>query len=147
MLFELLTGQKPFEGVNFAMLFEQHLHKKAPRVIDFVPDCPEPLSDIIDSLLEKDPDKRPFNARAVQGVLSELLASHGLKTSGVPVADGSTDDVAAANVVEQEVIDPGMSSLKRKIQPETRPEASWKFLAILAAGVAVVLAIAATQGD
>lgn len=146
LLFELLTGQKPFEGVNFAMLFEQHLHKQAPRVTEFVPDCPEPLSNIIDSLLEKDPDQRPFNARAVQGVLAELLASHGLRTSGVPVADGSSDDVAAANVVEQEVIDPGMSSLKRKIQPETRPEASWKFLVVLAAVIVVVLVVAATQG-
>ncbi|MEM7560964.1 MAG: hypothetical protein AAF394_17710, partial [Planctomycetota bacterium] len=82
----------------------------------------------------------------VQGVLSELLASHGLKTSGVPVADGSSGDVAAANVVEQEVIDPGMSSLKRKIQPETRPEASWKFLVVLAAVIVVVLVVAATQG-
>ncbi len=47
VLFELLCGQKPFAGTNFAVLFEQHLRKPAPRVTEFVSDCPPALADTI----------------------------------------------------------------------------------------------------
>ncbi|MEM7476545.1 MAG: serine/threonine-protein kinase, partial [Planctomycetota bacterium] len=146
VLFEFLTGHKPFEGVNFAILFEQHLHKRAPRVTEYIPDCPERLADVVEELLEKDPDKRPFNARAVQGVLSELLASYGLNAEGSPVSPNN-EDVGAANVTEQDVIDPGMSSLRRKIAPSDRPEVSWKAFIALGLLVLVILLLANFAGN
>ncbi len=73
VLFELLVGHPPFQGTNFAQLFEQQLRKPAPRVKSFVPEVPEAMDDIIDQLLAKAPEDRPFNARAVQGIMMSIL--------------------------------------------------------------------------
>ena len=61
-LFEMLVGRTPFQGDNFAQLFEQHLRSDAPHVRDFVPSCPLELDATVYKLLAKNPDDRPFNA-------------------------------------------------------------------------------------
>ena len=38
-----------------------------------MPDCPQWLEDLVLKLLAKKPEERPFNARAVQGVIKEHL--------------------------------------------------------------------------
>jgi serine/threonine protein kinase len=73
LLYEMLTGRPPFQGENFARIFDQHLKSTAPPVSTFSPSCPQELSDLVDQLLRKQPSKRPFNARAVQGQLAEIL--------------------------------------------------------------------------
>ena len=73
VLFELLVGHPPFQAANFAQLFEQQLRKPAPRVKSFVPEVPQAMDDIIDQLLAKAPEDRPFNARAVQGIMISIL--------------------------------------------------------------------------
>jgi len=73
VLFELLTGRPPFLGVNFAQLFEQQLRTPAPRVKSLVPDVPQAMDDIVNQLLAKAPEDRPFNARTVQGTMIEVL--------------------------------------------------------------------------
>ncbi|QDT07160.1 Serine/threonine-protein kinase PknB [Rubripirellula lacrimiformis] len=71
-LYEMLVGRKPFNGENFAQLFEQHLRTPPPRVRDAVPDCPAELDNIVHQLLAKRPEDRPFNARSVQAVMLQL---------------------------------------------------------------------------
>ncbi|NOY43350.1 MAG: serine/threonine protein kinase [Planctomycetes bacterium] len=73
VMVEMLTGKPPFTGLNFAQIWDQHLHKKPERMRDRGIDCPEWLDDLIMQLLEKDPEQRPFNARAVQGLIRERL--------------------------------------------------------------------------
>ncbi len=131
VLFELLTGQKPFQGPNFAVLFEQHLHKAPPKATDFVPDCPQALSDVILQLLAKDPEDRPFNARAVQGEMMELLSEK-------PKSEPPSSDVAASSVV-----DPGMAMLAKKIERSEERTVSWRALFVLATVVVLVVCVAA----
>ncbi len=73
VLVEMLTGKPPFMGLNFAQIWDQHLHKKPTRMREQGVDCPEWFDDLIMQLLEKDPQCRPFNARAVQGLIKERL--------------------------------------------------------------------------
>lgn len=73
VLFELLTGRPPFEGDNAAQMLMQHLELKPPRVTSLVPDCPLWLENVINKLLEKDPDDRYFDARAVWVALDEVV--------------------------------------------------------------------------
>lgn len=140
VLFELVTGHKPFQGTNFAVLFEQHLRKPAPRVSDFVPACPPAMENTIASLLEKAPLKRPFNARAVQGAMLELLE----KSAGrvpPPATEGASagrGDVGAASVK-----DPGMASLARKLGPPAERRVSWSALSMVAL-IAVIIVVVAT---
>jgi len=79
-MFEMLTGRKVFLGENYAQLFDQHLKEKPPSVRKLV-DCPESVERTIFQLLEKSPERRPFNARQVQALMLETArdysAQHG----------------------------------------------------------------------
>ena len=78
VMFEMLTGRHPFSGANFAQVWEQHLHKPAPSVIETNREgpggeCPEWLDELVRRLMAKEPADRPFNARTAEGVLLENL--------------------------------------------------------------------------
>jgi len=70
---EMLTGKPPFQGVNFAQIWDQHLHKQPRGLREQGIDCPEWLEKLVMQLLEKEPERRPFNARAVQGLIKDHL--------------------------------------------------------------------------
>ena len=88
------------------------------------------LDELIKTLLSKDPDNRPINARSVQGVLAETLSE----------------------IVGPQVIDTlkrchqtGSRRLERLLSPEpiTTNEVSWKQLGGAAAAIAALIAGAA----
>jgi serine/threonine protein kinase len=126
LIFEILTGRPPFEGANFAQLFEQHLRVTAPRVRKLEPACPLDLDELVAQLLDKSPDSRPFNARAVQAKLMKLL-------------DRKLDDVTADDVSAADTLGEGKSALSRRLSQvkEMRQsrEISWLSLACVALAV------------
>jgi serine/threonine protein kinase len=73
--YEMLTGRPPFTGANFAQVWDQHLHATPKSLRAAGVDCPEWLDRLVMQLLEKEPFKRPFNARAVQGVIRQHLGA------------------------------------------------------------------------
>ena len=75
--YEMLTGRPPFSGANFAQIWDQHLHATPKGLRDQGVDCPEWLERLIFQLLDKEPHKRPFNARAVQGQIRDELKAAG----------------------------------------------------------------------
>jgi serine/threonine protein kinase len=69
VLYRMCTGTLPFKGRN-TMRVLHALATKTPRPpIQRNPEMPQALSDLILSLLKKDPDQRPKNARALVGIL------------------------------------------------------------------------------
>jgi serine/threonine protein kinase len=77
--YEMLTGQPPFAGANFAQVWDQHLHAAPRPLSEQGVDAPAWLEGLVLQLLEKQPHKRPFNARAVQGRIRD-----GLRAAGLP---------------------------------------------------------------
>ena len=77
LLYEMVTGYQPYDGDNFARIFDQHLKSDPPRIRDTVPDAPGELEELIVQLMAKHPAQRPFNARYVQGFLQDLLEQKG----------------------------------------------------------------------
>jgi serine/threonine protein kinase len=73
VLYEMLTGKPPFSGENFAQIWDQHLHAAPRELREQEIECPEWLEQLVTQLLEKEPHKRPFNARAVQGLIRDRL--------------------------------------------------------------------------
>ena len=136
LLFQMLTGQPPYVGDNFARIFDQHLQSPPPDPREYAPDCPAPLAALIEQLMAKDPEERPFNARAVQGILEEMLTDVAdrealrlptdlrRKAKPAPVSYGPPSTSLPAGTVQQSL------------------EISWLKLATLFA-VAAVVAIAA----
>ena len=68
----MLTGNPPFQGTTFPVIFEQHL-KESPTPLHLnAPETPDSLQKLVLQQLAKSPQERPFNARTIQGVMSEL---------------------------------------------------------------------------
>lgn len=72
MLFELLTGKRPFQAESPAEVFYQHIEQVPPRVSTLALDCPVWLESLVAQLLEKDPAKRPLDAQTVGRALQEV---------------------------------------------------------------------------
>ena len=137
-LFEMLVGRTPFQGDNFAQLFEQHLRTDAPRVSDFSSSCPLELDALVSRLLEKNPEDRPFNARQVQALMLQLDEKFDVvqsKSGNQPVEDIGADDVVAR----------GKELLRQEIlQAEGTPvdEVSWGRFVVVVAVVFALIAVA-----
>lgn len=141
--YEMLTGQKPFHGENFAQLFEQHLHAQPPRVRTRVPDCPQPLDDVVDQMLAKEPERRPFNARQIQGVMLEIMEHNKLsQPSDRSAPQAQNKDVSAA-----EARDRGREQLANRVQARLRSghdrNISWPVFALIAACIVIVILLTA----
>lgn len=72
LLYEVIVGETPFQSENPMDMLMQHLKDAPYNVCEKVPDCPIPLDVLIEELLAKDPDDRPYDALAVHTRLGEI---------------------------------------------------------------------------
>jgi len=83
ILFEMLTGQLPFQANDIPGYLIKHLQDAPPRPSEIVPQCPRRLEELILSLLAKRPEERPVDAHQVIKELSALAPREG-RDSAVP---------------------------------------------------------------
>jgi len=86
VLYEMLTGRRPFEGKSQASLIGAILDHQPPPVTSFQPVSPPMLDEIVARCLAKEPDDRWQSARDLKRQL-EWVASH--------LADSATTVAAA----------------------------------------------------
>ena len=72
MLFEMLTGQLPFQAKDPATWLIKHLREIPPHLRALLPAAPEPLDRLIFELMAKDPADRPIDAHRVQAALIDV---------------------------------------------------------------------------
>ena len=72
-LFAALTGRKPFEADNEFKMLKAHLEEEPPSILDFLPEAPPCLDELIQGMLAKDENDRPRSARAVADLLGEAI--------------------------------------------------------------------------
>jgi len=73
VLYQLVTGELPFNGATYAAMMTLHLKEKPPRASSKAHLPPE-FDDLIDQLLSKAPQDRPFDALAVGERLRAIAA-------------------------------------------------------------------------
>ena len=73
LLFEALSGQRPFQGEHDPATIMQILHGQRASLRTLAPTAPPELCDAIESLLETDRDDRPDNAGAVLELLDPFV--------------------------------------------------------------------------
>lgn len=73
MIYEMLTGFRPFMGRNFRDLIFAVLNQPVPNIDKLRPDLPPVLVTLVHSMLEKDRDNRPNSMRAVGLELEQAL--------------------------------------------------------------------------
>ncbi len=69
MLYELLTGDLPFQGSDIAHLFAELLRGNAPSPKDRNPEVPDMLNTLVMQMLSKNPLERPSSAHMVDAAL------------------------------------------------------------------------------
>jgi serine/threonine protein kinase len=74
LLFEMLVGRVPFDGPDFAAIFDQHFETTAQRVDTLVSGVPRELAELVAWMLEKSPADRPADATVVCDRLQAILA-------------------------------------------------------------------------
>lgn len=109
--YEMLTGRRPFAGDHTAAVAHQILHGHPPPVLDLRPEVSEETSQLIESLLQQDPNSRPSSADSIASdplqvplprqrrrrevaVAAILMALAGLTYIGSVAMDGSSDGAA-----------------------------------------------------
>ncbi len=70
IIFEMLTGQRPFDAESPAMVMVRQMTESAPDIRDVKPDLPEGYGPLIERTLAKNRDDRPSTASEVANMLA-----------------------------------------------------------------------------
>jgi eukaryotic-like serine/threonine-protein kinase len=81
ILYEMLTGGRPFEGDNSAQVIYKHLHEEIPLLPQRIRD----LQPLVDHLLAKNPDDRYGSAATLAVALRPWLAKYSSTEDATPV--------------------------------------------------------------
>jgi CHASE2 domain-containing sensor protein len=91
VLYELLTGERPFQGDSIATIMFQITSSPPPPVTNFVPGLPPIFQKLVEKALAKDPEQRfqtgeelSRTLRALKDRLDKALAQAGTATRGTP---------------------------------------------------------------
>ena len=74
VLFELFTGQRPFEATSPMDIMRKHVAVDPPRPTQIRPDLPQPLEAVILACLAKSPAKRPASSQELYASLMAVVA-------------------------------------------------------------------------
>lgn len=75
VLFTMITGYPPFDGVDFLELIHNHIAKSIPDLKEIVPNIPPVLSEIVQKLMSKSADDRYLNAASIMVDLRRCCAT------------------------------------------------------------------------
>jgi serine/threonine-protein kinase len=140
VLYEMLTGKTPFESPTQPEVMFKHLEAEPPPVREIAWQTPVWLEELIEELMSKDPNDRPFDALAVQVKLQEVKKKVGEKRTVV----GQTKGAAAGVTMQGDAVVTRSVSKKKKKKKEITPIwERWWFLTacllLLVGGVAWVI--------
>ncbi|HMF19479.1 MAG TPA: serine/threonine-protein kinase, partial [Gemmataceae bacterium] len=87
MFYELLTGKKPFTAESAMLMFELHVNGTFERPSRMVLDIPVWLDTLVCQLMEKSPERRPFNAETVGQALGRVKEKvEAQQSAGIDIA-------------------------------------------------------------
>lgn len=90
VLYELLTGQHPFDGPHEAALLQAILHDDPPPLRDARPECPAALDDVLRAALAKSPEQRYTSAADLIAELEGVQAVDSASAAPSPGAPTSS---------------------------------------------------------
>ncbi len=131
LLYEMVTGQVPYNGSTTFEILDQHISAAPPDARAVAPNCPAELAALIQQLLSKKPEDRPSDANAVKSRLDAILQadSDGSENSSDELGDESAQPT------------PNLTARLKSGGSETSREISWKPLAAIGLIIVVVIAL------
>lgn len=147
LLYEVLVGETPFQSENPMDMLLQHLKDDPYNVCEKVPDCPIWLDQLIEQLLAKNPDDRPYDALAVHTQLGEIREKALNKTS---VAFANVDPAKAEvskSGKSQSIEKKKKKKRKKKKQDVPFHEQTWFLCTCLAAVIGATVWLMMPHGE
>lgn len=123
VLYELLTGQPPFQGDSPAEILRKHIKEPPPHVATQLLDCPAALDQLIVDLLQKNPLDRPASAAIVANRLLGIL-----RPSIAPVDAQAPTPRAALPAVQ---VSPSDSEFETPASPQASPRSLLPWVAVI----------------
>ncbi len=112
LLYEMLTGRRPFEGETLTQVLLRIMTEQTPSLAELQPHAPPALVALVEKMLAKEPDARPRSIRQIAAALEAIQAGRwpqGLAPpAAAPVADAAPvparlAPVPASRSLEQEI--------------------------------------------
>jgi hypothetical protein len=75
MLYELLTGEQPYEAESSTQQMMAHVLEPVPDVLEANPELPPAAQDVIDKAMAKEPDERYTTAAELAAAVNALVGS------------------------------------------------------------------------
>jgi serine/threonine protein kinase len=95
ILFELLSGRQPFVAPELVAVLIKHIQEPPPPL---PAEIPTPIAEYVMALLDKDPSRRPGDARQVARALRRLAPPSAI-FSTMPPRSSSSDELESGEVV------------------------------------------------
>jgi serine/threonine protein kinase len=120
VLYEMVTGRRPFEGANKISTLSAILHEEPPPLAEVASDLPAELGKIIWRCLRKNPERRAQHAGDIKLALEELTE------------DSASGKLSHASQAASQAAPEEQHALMRKLfgSPADRPYRLWKILHI-----------------
>jgi hypothetical protein len=94
VLFEIVTGRRPFEGATDFELMRAHLERPPPSMRTWAPSLPDKVEQVIEAAIAKDPNARFQKASAMAAALRTAAAR--VPDGAMPGRGGRLDAATAA---------------------------------------------------
>jgi eukaryotic-like serine/threonine-protein kinase len=119
ILYEAVTGKKPFEGDSVVKSLHMVIYESAPSITELNPSAPSDLQRIVRRCLAKDPDERYQSIKEVAIELKELrreLQGAGIDTTVTPPSRSETTTSTGGEGTRSQSLSPttGTPSLSTK---------------------------------
>ena len=98
MIYQMATGQLPFQGNTSAVVFQAILDRDPIPPAQIAPNLPPKLDEIIEKSLEKDRDMRYQSAADLRGDLKRLKRDSDTRHRPTSSSSSSSEHAAAASV-------------------------------------------------
>src|SRR6267154_1814030 len=113
ILFEAVTGKKPFEGESVIKSLHMVVYEPPPPIADLNPSAPAELQRIVRRCLAKDPDERYQSIKEVAIELKELrreIEGAGIDTTVPPRSRSASTAQSGAEATGGESVSPAISA-------------------------------------
>ncbi|NQV25342.1 MAG: protein kinase [Rhodopirellula sp.] len=141
VLFEMLTGQTPFQGGTAGELMVKHLQEEPQLVRHLAVECPLWLENVVSQLLSKQPADRPHDAACVALALEEVrsrVAEQASVSTQITSGGPGTRSMAEVHPELKKLLAGSGRKKKRKRKRGPFWESAWFLLCCLASLIGAV---------
>lgn len=132
VLFELLSGRKPFNGDGFIEILHQILDAEPPALSSLRPELPRALVNVVRRAMKKDANERISTVIALGQALASFAGQFSSGGRGTVTITTPTTDVGLEERTESPNTTPPGES-----QGATFPRRRWPFAIAIAAGISI----------